>query len=109
MPKRVSKSSPTSIYDLVNIHGAPLCHAVGCRRHVRLVVAHGGLFCGRHLRELDSIRGRLSSAKRLGRRDLELEERNREFEFRKNAVHEETAGHAHYICVLTREAAAQSG
>lgn len=105
MPKQ-SKHNPTSIYDLTNTHGAPLCHAVGCRKHTRLVISHGGRFCRKHLLELESIRGRLQAAKRLGRLDLELEERNREFEFRKNAIHEEVVGHAHYIYILTRQAAA---
>lgn len=102
MPKQ-SRHNPTSAYDLTNVHGAPLCHAVGCRKHVRLLTSHGGLFCRKHLLELESIRGRLQAAKHLGRRDLELEERNREFEFRKNAIHEEAVGHAHYINTLARK------
>lgn len=96
-----AQKSATSIYDLKNKNGALLCHAVGCRKHTKLVNSHGGVFCKRHLLELESIRGRLHFAKSLGRRDLELEERNREFEFRKNAQHEEVVGHAHYISFLT--------
>lgn len=36
--------------DLVNQHGASLCHAIGCRRHTNLIETQEGTFCGKHLK-----------------------------------------------------------
>ena len=52
----------TGQFDLVNIHGAPLCHRVGCRKHKRLVAAFQGRFCHRHCEELRRIRDGIKNA-----------------------------------------------
>lgn len=79
----MNRSTVPMAYDLQNKKGDPLCHAVGCRKHVSLNECFGGLFCNKHRRELGAIRNNLNWAKRVG--DLEAENRYRqqEIEFRK--------------------------
>lgn len=72
--------------------GAPVCHAVGCRKRKRLHRAHGGVFCAEHVRALGMIRGRLQHAKAIGDIVSERRERQAEIEFRKLA----DAGHMHW-------------
>jgi hypothetical protein len=43
-------------YDLLNQHGAMLCHAYGCRKHKKLYPCFRGFFCQKHKDELMKIR-----------------------------------------------------
>ena len=42
----------TSKYDKTNENGALLCHAVGCRKHTKLIEIYRGLFCNIHAKAL---------------------------------------------------------
>lgn len=53
----------TSKLDRVNQHGAPLCHAFGCRKHKRLRQAFRGWFCYQHFKELEAIRAKILQCK----------------------------------------------
>ncbi len=93
-----------SHFDLVNQHGAPLCHAVACRKHTHLRQAHGGIFCPGHLRDINEIRSRIvhviSSLFELQR---EVEARREELAFRKI----KDPGHERYLRLLENHLAFQ--
>lgn len=55
----IELTSPPS-YDIVNRRGARLCDAIGCRKHNRIIAAHGGFFCHKHVEELEVIRCRIT-------------------------------------------------
>ena len=50
-------------YDMHNMHGSPICHAVGCRKHKKLLYRHNGIFCNKHAKSLYIIRQNLNVAK----------------------------------------------
>jgi hypothetical protein len=55
------KKPPTR--ELFNRNGDEMCHYVGCRKHVQLVYAHGGLFCHPHqqlIATLNNLKKQLS-------------------------------------------------
>ena len=41
---------------IVNKNGSPICHAKGCRKHIKLIQTNGGFFCEKHADELKVIR-----------------------------------------------------
>ena len=91
----------TNKFDKVNKNNTPLCHAIGCRKHVRLRRCHGGLFCFHHLKELDSIRDIINKCKQMENievKRIEVEYREKEMLFRK----EMDAGHIRYLLRLSR-------
>jgi hypothetical protein len=49
----------TNKLDRYNINGARLCDAYGCRRHKCLCAVRGGLFCEKHVKELEAIRAHI--------------------------------------------------
>jgi hypothetical protein len=71
-----------SKYDLVNMHGAELCHAYGCRKHVRLVDYAGGKWCRKHLPRIMELRQIIQPHNNT---PIELEARLEELILRKNA------------------------
>lgn len=79
-----TSSLSTSQYDLLNRNGTPLCHAIKCRKHTKLIWAYGGLFCHKHLVQISLIRQRIfhdiSSIAQLSK---EIEARTEEALFRK--------------------------
>jgi hypothetical protein len=81
--------------DCYNQHGAALCHAINCRKHVRLVAAYGGLFCSNHLKQLEQIR---SSIKHYNSHN-EIPARIEEFKMRKYICDR----HLHYLWMLNEE------
>lgn len=73
----------TNKLDRYNQHGAPLCHAFGCRKHKRLREAYRGLWCYKHLNELKQIREALDDCKQRRPCPEEVAVREQELEFRK--------------------------
>lgn len=90
---------PLPIYNLRNRNGHIMCHAVGCRKHVRLVYAHNGWFCSLHLEQLNEIRAHIDQAKLVNDTQLEFEYRQRELVFRKKF----DAGHYKRLAILHSE------
>jgi len=86
-------------YDLYNMHGAPLCHKVGCRKHKKLTYVHRGLFCQKHTAKLDYIRNKLKQAKNKKNIHLELRWRQEEVEFRKTF----DKGHCRYLVFIENQ------
>jgi len=78
----------TGQYDLFNRNGAPLCHAVKCRKHKRLIASNNGWFCHKHLKQLQEIRQLI----KLHSED-EVKYRHQEMLFRKRF----DPGHVWYI------------
>lgn len=97
----------TSKYDLFNRNGAPLCHAVGCRKHKNLYEQYRGLFCLQHLNELSEIRQRIThDTSSIEKLECAVRARREEALFRK--VME--CCHMHYLLQLeTRLQQAQEG
>ena len=96
-PQKLPRKAPTnkwstSHYDLQNINGSLLCHAIKCRKHTKLQFVHGGLFCLKHRKSLDHIREQLQIAKQLDNLSDECVWRQNEIEFRKIS----DAGHMHW-------------
>lgn len=85
----------TNKLDLFNKNGVPLCHAFGCRRHVRLVQCFGEIFCKKHARELEEIRQ--FKTKEVGISD-EIAARTKEMLFRKTF----DANHVYYLIKLEK-------
>ena len=85
----------TSQYDLVNMHGAPLCHAIKCRKHTKLHRAYRGVFCPAHLLAIASIRERILH---IPHEEATLEELQREVEALLRKIME--PGHMHYLAKL---------
>ncbi|KAJ3038070.1 hypothetical protein HDV00_001030 [Rhizophlyctis rosea] len=84
MPNKTkNKNKVITRWDLTNIHGAPLCHAIGCRKHKKIQPHRKGLFCPKHQRELDEIRQYIEAAKVLGDIATERVWRQKEIDFRK--------------------------
>lgn len=66
-----------------NIHNVETCHAVGCRKHTKLMSVHNGKFCNKHSDELHTIRRNLNIAKTVGNLSDEIKYRQMETLFRK--------------------------
>lgn len=79
---------------LLNSNGARMCDALGCRRHVRLVEAHRGVFCRRHAAVAADLRTRIAPHRGDA---IEAEARVAEIVFRKRPDH----GHVHYAMRLS--------
>ncbi len=80
-------------FDLYNKNGDRICDAVGCRKHVRLVRVHRGVFCARHAQEIAHIRSDIAPH----RGDAtEAAARLREIRLRKRA----DEAHVRYACRL---------
>lgn len=77
------KSNPLSKYDKYNRNGSELCHAYGCRKHIKLINAFRGMFCNGHYEELLIIRNELNNAKISNNKKKEVEFRQKEFLMRK--------------------------
>ena len=88
----------TSKFDSVNKNNSPLCHAVGCRKHVRLRQCHRGLFCFQHMKELDSIRDIINECKKTEDIATEIQYREKEMLFRK----EMDTAHVRYLLRLSK-------
>lgn len=82
-----------SYLDRYNQHGAPLCHAFGCRKHKRLTPAHNGLWCHKHKQELGTLRAQIVECKQGPATPAEVRLREDELLFRKWI----DEGHVHYI------------
>ncbi len=67
-----------------------MCHAFGCRKHTKLVPRFRGLFCPKHVAELQSIRVKIKSS------NDELKYRTEEMLFRKFF----DEGHVHVIRLM---------
>lgn len=87
----------TNKYDVTNQHGASLCHAVGCRKHSKLIYAFNGLFCRKHYDQLYEIRNSIKS--QYNTLESEIYFRTEEMLFRKTL----DAGHVYYIINRTNE------
>ena len=86
-------------YDIFNINGDPICHAVGCRKRgwkKGLLTAYGGLFCRKHVEQLSVIRYKIKHAPD---RQSEIDARNEEMLFRKTFE----PGHVHYINKISED------
>lgn len=70
-------------HDFFNRRGVELCHAVGCRKHKKLLKIFQGKFCYNHARLLQIIRDALNKAKLARNLSLELHHRQEEMLFRK--------------------------
>lgn len=70
-------------FDLYNKHGAPLCFAIGCRKHKKLIDAHKGVWCKVHYKEEKLIRAGIKNAKS---HQEELYWRMQEASFRKDTA-----------------------
>lgn len=81
---------------LLNSNGARMCDALGCRRHVRLVEVHRGVFCRRHAAVAANLRARIAPHRGDA---VEAEARVAEIVFRKRPDH----GHVHYAVRLSKE------
>ncbi|AGO81995.1 hypothetical protein pdul_cds_94 [Pandoravirus dulcis] len=79
---------------LLNSNGARMCDALGCRRHVRLVEVHRGVFCRRHAAVAADLRARIAPHRGDA---VEAEARVAEIVFRKRPDH----GHVHYAMRLS--------
>lgn len=83
-------------FDKTNKNGALLCHAVGCRKHTKLISRYKGQFCKIHIVEMDKIRNNLAVAKKYKKTSLEITMRKQEIEIRKFADN----GHIDYLNYL---------
>nr|UMO79138.1 hypothetical protein [Pandoravirus belohorizontensis] len=81
---------------LLNSNGARMCDALGCRRHVRLVQVHRGMFCRRHAAVAADLRARIAPHRGDA---VEAEARVAEIVFRKRPDH----GHVHYAVRLSNQ------
>lgn len=81
--KKIITSNPLKKYDRYNKNGVELCHAIKCRKHIKLISAFRGLFCQSHYEELLLIRNELNNAKLTNDKEKEIEYRQKEFLLRK--------------------------
>jgi hypothetical protein len=75
-------------FDMFNQHGNPICNYIGCRKNTKLREFASGLWCKKHIGDIQYIRGRINHT---GTED-ELKARIEEFEIRKNT----DIGHYYY-------------
>ncbi|WBR14204.1 hypothetical protein pkur_cds_29 [Pandoravirus kuranda] len=97
-PSRPVAAGPTTRPpdQLLNRNGARMCDALGCRRHVRLIEVHRGVFCRRHAAVAADLRARIAPHRGDA---VEAEARVAEIVFRKRPDH----GHVHYAVRLSNQ------
>lgn len=84
--------------ELYNRNGAEMCHAIGCRKHKRLVEVHRGKFCAFHADKLTKIREQMKNFAKNGNIEDEMIKRREEQQMRKVPDY----NHEYYIKVLER-------